>query len=147
MLPVNHRMDLEDSQSPGTTEKTTSMRINSKVIQKPQKSKILIIGDSHARGCTAELSSTFGETFKVKGTVMPCSRLEHITTLARREISHLHRNDFVVIWGVCVCVCACVCVRVCGRARVCVCVCVQMTSARMNPTLTPLTTEEICTPY
>ena len=99
MLPVNHRMDLEDSKSPGKTEKTTSVRINSKVIQKPQKSKILIIGDSHARGCTAELSSTFGETFKVKGTVMPCSRLEHITTLARREISHLHRNDFVVICG------------------------------------------------
>ena len=33
------------------------------------------------------------------GTVMPDSRLEHITSLARREISHLHHNDFVVIWG------------------------------------------------
>ena len=33
------------------------------------------------------------------GTVMPVSRLEHITSLARREISHLRRNDSVVIWG------------------------------------------------
>ena len=92
-------MDLEDSQSPGTTEKTTSVRINSNVIQKPRKSKILIIDDSHARGCAAELSSTLGETFEVKGTVMPGSSLEHITSLARREISHLHRNGCVVIWG------------------------------------------------
>jgi hypothetical protein len=30
---------------------------------------------------------------------MPGSRLEHITSLARSEISHLRRNDFVVIWG------------------------------------------------
>ena len=94
-LPVNHRMDLEDSQSPRTTEKT-SVRINSKVIQKPQKTKILIIGDSHVSGCAAELSSTLGE---IKGTVMPGFRLEHITSLARREISRLHRNDFVVICG------------------------------------------------
>jgi hypothetical protein len=33
------------------------------------------------------------------GTVMPGSRLEHIMSLAHREISHLRRNDFVVIWG------------------------------------------------
>ena len=31
---------------------------------------------------------------------MPGSRLEHITGLARSEISHLSRNDFVVVWGV-----------------------------------------------
>ena len=42
---------------------------------------------------------TLGETFEVKGTVMPGSSLEHITSLARREISHLHRNNFVVIMG------------------------------------------------
>ena len=33
------------------------------------------------------------------GAVMPGSRFGHITLLARREICHLHRNDFVVIWG------------------------------------------------
>ena len=33
------------------------------------------------------------------GAVMPGSRLEHIARLAQREISHLYRNDFVVIWG------------------------------------------------
>ena len=33
------------------------------------------------------------------GSVMPGSRLEHITNLARRDISHMNRNDFVVVWG------------------------------------------------
>ena len=33
------------------------------------------------------------------GTVMPGSRLEHIMSLAHREISHLCCNDSVVIWG------------------------------------------------
>jgi lysophospholipase L1-like esterase len=81
------------------TEKTTPARINSKKLPKPRKNKILIIGDSHARGCVAELSSTLGENFEVKGTVMPGSTLEHTTNLARQEISLLHRNDFVVICG------------------------------------------------
>jgi hypothetical protein len=33
------------------------------------------------------------------GSVMPGSRLEHITNLARSDISHMNRNDFVVVWG------------------------------------------------
>jgi hypothetical protein len=33
------------------------------------------------------------------GSVMPGSRLEHITNLAHRDISHMNRNDFVVVWG------------------------------------------------
>jgi hypothetical protein len=35
----------------------------------------------------------------VMGTVMPGSKLEHIMNLVHGEISHLHRNDFVIIWG------------------------------------------------
>jgi len=75
------------------------VKIKNKCIPKPQRNKILIIGDSNARGCSAELSSSLDTTFEVMGAVMPGSRLEHITRLARREISHLHHNDFVIIWG------------------------------------------------
>jgi len=57
------------------------------------------MGDSRARGCVANLSSSLNETFEVMGTVMPGSSLEHITSLARREMSHLDRNNYVVIWG------------------------------------------------
>jgi hypothetical protein len=33
------------------------------------------------------------------GAVMPYSRLEHITCFECREISQLHCDDFVSIWG------------------------------------------------
>jgi hypothetical protein len=52
-----------------------------------QRNKILIIGDSHAKGCAAELLTLLGKTFEVMGAVMRVSRLEHITCLTCREIS------------------------------------------------------------
>jgi len=66
---------------------------------KQQRSKILIIGDSHARGCGAELLNSLGKTLEVMGAVMPGSSLEHITRSARREVSQLHHDDGVVILG------------------------------------------------
>jgi hypothetical protein len=98
-LRDNHQEESEASHFPGLVEKTTTVKIKNKCISKPQRNKILIIGDSHARSCAAELSSSLDTTFEVMGAVMPGSRLAHITRLARREIRHLHRNDFVIIWG------------------------------------------------
>ena len=80
-------------------KKTATVKVKNKCISKPRRSKILIIGDSHIRGCTAELSASLGTTFEDMGAVKPGSRLEHIMSLARQEISHLHCNDFVFIWG------------------------------------------------
>ena len=98
-LPSNHQKESEASHFTGFVEKTTTVKNKTRCISKPQRNKILIIGDSHARGCAAELSASLGMTFEVMGAVMPGSRLEHITRLFRREISHSHRNDFVVIWA------------------------------------------------
>ena len=79
--------------------KTASVKVETNCISKPRKNKILVIGDSHARCCAAELSFSLNETFEVMVTVMPGSRLGRITSLAHRKINHLRRNDFVVIWG------------------------------------------------
>ena len=49
-----------------------------------------------------------GKTVEVMVAVMPGSSLEHITRLARREVSQLHHNDVVILE-------------------------VQMKSAQMNP--------------
>jgi hypothetical protein len=75
------------------------IRVKNKCITKPHRNKILIIGGSHSRCCATEPLTSLGTTFEVMGAVMPGSRLEHIARLAQREISHLYRNDFVVIWG------------------------------------------------
>jgi hypothetical protein len=78
-------------------EKTATVKNKNKCISKLQRNKILIIGDSHAKGCAAELSTSLGKTFQVMGAVMPGSRLEHITRLACRQLSQLYYDDFVII--------------------------------------------------
>jgi hypothetical protein len=42
-----------------------------------KRSKLILIGDSHARGYAANISSYFGEDFEIMGTVMPGPRLEN----------------------------------------------------------------------
>jgi hypothetical protein len=56
------------------------------VSQKKENKKITIIGDSHAKGCAAEIKHNFGRTFKVTGYVKPGMGLEEITNIARKEI-------------------------------------------------------------
>jgi len=60
-----------------------------------RKRKIVIIGDSHARGYAAEISNGLGKDFDVTGTVMPGARLENI--LADNEVSTLGKSDTVIV--------------------------------------------------
>ena len=76
--------------------KTTGNGVASK---KLKKKKVIVIGDSHARGLAAELSASLGKSFEVMGTTMPGSGLSHITGLASRETSQLQRDEFVIICG------------------------------------------------
>jgi hypothetical protein len=53
----------------------------------------MIIGDSYARGCAANLIHECGKSLEVKGNVMPGSGLLNITQTAKKEINALNRND------------------------------------------------------
>lgn len=66
---------------------------------KPKKKKIIIIGDSHVRGCARKISNYIGNKFEVSGMLMPGAGLAHITTLAHEEIPNLTSDEAVVIWG------------------------------------------------
>jgi hypothetical protein len=66
---------------------------------KRKKKKIIVIGDSHSRGCARELSSYLCKEFEVRGTVTPGAGLAHITTLAQEEIPKLTPNVALVIRG------------------------------------------------
>jgi hypothetical protein len=92
-LPDNHQEESEASHFPGLFEETAAVKIKNKCTSKLQRNKILIIGDSHARGCAAEILASLGTTFEVMVAVMPGSRLENITHLARREVSHLLHSE------------------------------------------------------
>ena len=64
---------------------------------KIRKKKILMIGDSHMCGCASELGKYLGPEYDVTGTIMPVSRLQNITKLAKNEIPRLSNGDAVII--------------------------------------------------
>jgi hypothetical protein len=61
--------------------------------------RILLIGDSHMRGCASELGNYLGPNYRVTGSFMPGSRLQNITKLARKQIADFSKEDTVIIWG------------------------------------------------
>ena len=61
--------------------------------------KIIIIRDSHAKGCAAEIKQALGKTGKVVGYVKPGSNLKNIKNIANKEIQELTKKDVVVLWG------------------------------------------------
>jgi len=51
----------------------------------PQQKKIVVIGDSHARGLASALKNCIGHEYSVSGTIMPGARLNNITQLANLQ--------------------------------------------------------------
>ena len=69
------------------------------IIHVEKEHKIIVIGDSHARGCAAEIKLNIDEGFKVQGFVTPGTGVSTITTSAKIDIQHLSKQDVVVVWG------------------------------------------------
>jgi hypothetical protein len=61
--------------------------------------KIVIVGDSHARGCAANINHILGKTVTATGYVNPGSNLQHLTKIVKTEINNLTKKDVLVIWG------------------------------------------------
>ena len=64
-----------------------------------KKHKIIVIGDSHAPGCAAEIQLNLDEGFKVQGFVTPGTGVSIITTSAKSYILRLSKQDVAVVWG------------------------------------------------
>jgi hypothetical protein len=58
--------------------------------RRPKNHKVLITGDSHARGCAESLLCEHSETVEVTGNVMPGAGLQNITQAAKNEIRILY---------------------------------------------------------
>jgi hypothetical protein len=57
--------------------------------QKGRKHKILIIGDSHARGCAAEIKANLSKEFEVQGFVNPGVGLKTVISTAKNDLRKL----------------------------------------------------------
>ena len=58
----------------------------------------MIIEDSHARSCAAELQNSLGVASELPGFVKPGAGLSVITDTAKEEIENLNNEDVVVLW-------------------------------------------------
>jgi len=63
------------------------------------RNKIVILGDSHARGCAREVQHNLDPTFEIQGTVKPGANLEGIATSPTDTTANPTKKDVVVIWG------------------------------------------------
>jgi len=82
---------------PRHTEKR-KMNHKKRGLKKKQR-KVMIFGDSHARGCAAELSHLLKKDFEVLGFVSPGSGLKHIKDTSMGKLQQLSKEDVVVLWG------------------------------------------------
>jgi RNase P/RNase MRP subunit p30 len=60
---------------------------------------MVILGDSHTRGCAAEVKQLLNNKFEVLGLVNSGSGMEFIKDTARVKLHQLKKNDVVVVWG------------------------------------------------
>jgi len=112
VIPISNRYDVlhnlqndvesRNAQLNHQTKKCVPLKCK-KIISSPnkRKKKFLIIGDSHIRGCASELKKFLGMDYEISGTLMPGSRLQNVTKLARNEIPGLSKNDALIIWAGC----------------------------------------------
>jgi hypothetical protein len=60
---------------------------------------VVILGDSHARGCAAEVKHLLNNKFEMIRLVNSGSGMEFMKDTARLKLHQLTKNDVVVVWG------------------------------------------------
>ena len=61
--------------------------------------KVMIVGDSHARGCAAEVKHLLSSDFEVFGSINPEAGMKTIKDTASVKVQQLTKKDVVVLWG------------------------------------------------
>jgi len=70
-----------------------------KMVLERKQHKVLIVGDSHARGCAASVKNLLNNNFEVFGSINPGSGMKGIMDTARVKLQKLTKKDVVVLWG------------------------------------------------
>jgi hypothetical protein len=60
--------------------------------------KVLILGDSHTRGCVSEVKNQLNNEYEVSGIVNPGSEMKNIKESAKMKMAQLTNDDIVVLW-------------------------------------------------
>jgi hypothetical protein len=60
---------------------------------------VLILGESHARGCASEVRNQLNNDNEVSGFINPGSEMKNIKESAKMKMVQLTNDDIVVLWG------------------------------------------------
>jgi hypothetical protein len=60
---------------------------------------IIIVGDSHSKGCTTNMKSYLSDNYKVQGLVKPGICSDILTKTAMNVIKNPTKNDFLILWN------------------------------------------------
>ena len=92
--------------TPASTEKSRvvkskhmmkhKMDSKEKVLKKKQH-KVIIVGNSRARGCAAEVSHLLNNDFEVFGFVNPGAGMKYVKDTSRAKLQQLTKKDVVVL--------------------------------------------------
>jgi hypothetical protein len=85
----------------------TSVEMNKKNInlkfessaQQNQGRKIVIIGDSYARGCAGNMKHNLKVSYKTSGFVKPGACIDTLITSVTGDVEYLTNKDIIVFWG------------------------------------------------
>jgi hypothetical protein len=71
--------------------------LNSK--RKSKKHSILVVGDSHTKGCSAGVKDKLNDAFDVTGLEKPGIVINTLNSMAKGDMGNLTDNDVIVFWG------------------------------------------------
>jgi hypothetical protein len=64
-----------------------------------RKRKLVITGDSHARGCAVRVKNLISDKLEICGFVKPGSGVNILTKSAKFEVMNLTKRNVIVFWG------------------------------------------------
>jgi hypothetical protein len=98
---VNNRYDLRslNERCGGETVQVQCRGDYNKKTLNMKQNKIIILGDSHTRGCAQEVLHDLGHDFSAHGIVKPGANTESIVNTSPELTGKLAKKDVVVVWG------------------------------------------------
>jgi hypothetical protein len=97
--PLNKLMNREIKAQNVNNFRLIGLKRKVKKSEYKRKHKILILGDSHARGMAAELKHNLDKKFDGQGVVKPCSDLFSILNIGINDMTEFTTKDVIVVWG------------------------------------------------
>jgi hypothetical protein len=81
------------------TNKKAEQVVKSNVINNQHKDhKVLLLSDSHGRGCEERIKNQLPSNFEVCGLVKPGASSSILSKIVSTEINKFMRKDFTVLW-------------------------------------------------